>query len=184
MLTRRLNQLERSGLVEREVHERRTADEPYMLTPRGLALEPAIVALAKWGAAALEEPEGTETYTPAWTLLSLKARYDHKRTQDHPCQFEFRVDTETLHAILGGPSLVTGFGPASRADVVIHADTESFLLVFNGYLSLREAIRQHRVSVTGSFTALATGLQALDMMHYGRSYQTPASSEPLEGATP
>lgn len=49
LLSRRLRELEREGLVERSVHPGSPARVSYSLTKKGSALGPAIHALRKWG---------------------------------------------------------------------------------------------------------------------------------------
>ena len=50
ILTTRLKELETSGIVRRVVRERPLAGVVYELTERGRELEPAVIALARWGA--------------------------------------------------------------------------------------------------------------------------------------
>lgn len=50
MLTQTLRQLERDGLVEREMFAEIPPRVEYQVTPLGLSLVPAVLALAEWAA--------------------------------------------------------------------------------------------------------------------------------------
>ena len=50
MLTQRLRELERAGIVERRVHDGVPAPVSYRLTEEGLSLVPVLQSLYDWGA--------------------------------------------------------------------------------------------------------------------------------------
>src|SRR5579883_2955419 len=54
MLSERLKLLEAEGIVERNYYSEHPPRAEYRLTPKGLALGPALGALARWGARYLE----------------------------------------------------------------------------------------------------------------------------------
>src|ERR1700742_419403 len=49
VLTQRLGELERGGVIGRRILEPPASTTAYELTPRGRALEPVLLALAGWG---------------------------------------------------------------------------------------------------------------------------------------
>mgnify|MGYP006274921805 CR=1 FL=1 len=74
LLAQRLKDLEAHGLVKRQNPSDRKS--PYILSPRGRALEPAVLSLIRWGLTAdtrAEEPKGV--HFAHWDLLALKAFY-------------------------------------------------------------------------------------------------------------
>lgn len=73
LLSKRLRELESLGIVAPVLGS--GAHHPYGLTPRGAALEPVLVELARWGAPLMETPRSEDRIDIAWALLSLKARY-------------------------------------------------------------------------------------------------------------
>jgi DNA-binding HxlR family transcriptional regulator len=50
MLTQQLRELERDGIVHREVYAAVPPKVEYSLTPLGRTLEPVLVAMSRWGA--------------------------------------------------------------------------------------------------------------------------------------
>jgi DNA-binding HxlR family transcriptional regulator len=57
VMTEQLRQLERSGIVERRALPGVRAHTEYRLSPYGVTLRPALLALAEWGARHRKRPE-------------------------------------------------------------------------------------------------------------------------------
>lgn len=73
LLAERLRALEQDGLIERRpdaVDRRRVR---YRLTARGRDLEPAVLALVRWGGGFMVEGRGADRFEPQWLLLALRA---------------------------------------------------------------------------------------------------------------
>lgn len=74
LLARRLKRLEADGLVEHAALQR--APRPaYQLTERGVALEPVVMELGRWGGALMDAPRRDDRVDMAWGLLSMKRRF-------------------------------------------------------------------------------------------------------------
>jgi DNA-binding HxlR family transcriptional regulator len=58
VMTEQLRQLESSGILERRTLPGAGAHTEYRLSPYGITLRPALVALAEWGARHRERPNG------------------------------------------------------------------------------------------------------------------------------
>jgi DNA-binding HxlR family transcriptional regulator len=56
VVTEQLRQLERSGIIERRVLPGTRAHTEYCLSPYGVTLRPALIALAQWGARHRKRP--------------------------------------------------------------------------------------------------------------------------------
>lgn len=59
MLIQQLRELERDGLVAREIHRSVPPSTTYSLTEYGRSLSPALMDLCRWGRAHLERCQGT-----------------------------------------------------------------------------------------------------------------------------
>jgi DNA-binding HxlR family transcriptional regulator len=75
LLAKRLKEMAAAGLVEKRRAEPPASGEVYGLTEAGLALEPAIMELGRWGARLLQRPRRGDRRNLGWALLSLKRRY-------------------------------------------------------------------------------------------------------------
>lgn len=71
VLTARLRKLVSAGLMTKELYEERPPRYEYRLTPAGIALSPAIVALVRWGDQHLGtgRPATTLVHAPCGTEL-------------------------------------------------------------------------------------------------------------------
>jgi DNA-binding HxlR family transcriptional regulator len=76
LLSKRLRQLERAGLVDKDVSGH---DVRYRLTPAGLALRPVVEAVGSWGVNWIGEL-GDEDLDPSLLVWDLHRRVDHDVT--------------------------------------------------------------------------------------------------------
>ena len=75
LLAKRLKEMEENGLVERIRSGPAESGHAYRLTDLGTGLEPAILALGRWGAHRMAGPSPGEHRDLEWLLVSLKRRY-------------------------------------------------------------------------------------------------------------
>ena len=73
LLTRRLRNLRLDGLATRSPEPRRSKAVTYELTERGRDLEPAILALIRWGSFWMTSEPGDDRVDPRWAPLALRA---------------------------------------------------------------------------------------------------------------
>lgn len=153
LLSKRLRQLQRAGIVHKRsiTAGRRTTE--YHLTPAGRALQPVIGALLIWGVDwAFGEPS-PEHLDP---LLLMWWMHDHVDTAQLPdqrvvIQFDFHnatVDTYWL-VLSQAESTVCLTDPGYDIDVLVDADLAVFFKVWLGKLDYHEALATGRVSITG-----------------------------------
>ncbi|MBS1051915.1 helix-turn-helix domain-containing protein, partial [Gluconobacter japonicus] len=74
MLTTQLRELERDGFVLRTVYPEVPPKVEYSLTPRGLTLEPVIMALKAWGDEHTEFRHGPEARADQDEILTFAAK--------------------------------------------------------------------------------------------------------------
>jgi DNA-binding HxlR family transcriptional regulator len=75
LLAKRLRELTRAGLVEKQPGTPPAAFDVYALTKAGRELEPALMELGRWGWRLLATPRRGDVRNLGWALLSLKRRY-------------------------------------------------------------------------------------------------------------
>lgn len=73
LLIDRLRSMTADGLVARNEAAARSKAVTYTLTDAGQALEPALLALIRWGTRWMVSGPGTDKVEPQWTSLALKA---------------------------------------------------------------------------------------------------------------
>ncbi len=142
LLAARLRQLEADRLVTRQqdaVDRRRTK---YRLTPLGSELEPALLALIKWGTHWMRTGPGEDRFEPSWAVLALRALL-RDRAADRAGIVEVHVHDARLHVISGhGADLRVVAGMNTDSDAVVTGNPELLLGIASGQLTMTEALRR------------------------------------------
>ncbi|MFG2606034.1 winged helix-turn-helix transcriptional regulator [Streptomyces sp. NPDC048514] len=148
VLASRLKDMERDGLTTRRRLPPPGAAYVYEVTPRGRGLLPVLQALGTWGAGYLGERRPTDAVRAHWFALPLL------RALEGEGLVEVGLDEGEFHIRVGaeeGP--VYGDGPApGAADARLDLDAVTCAAVSRGELTLADAVRAGRVTVTGEGT--------------------------------
>lgn len=150
LLTRRLQQLQRAGVV---VHD---SSGDYELTDAGRDLEPVIFGLAEWGARWSFGDPGPDELDPELLMWWLHRQIDtselpeprftvHVAFTDHPKQFWIVADH--------GASICLS-DPGFEIDLSLRTDRTSLYRVYLGRDDLANAHRQGRLTATGSASSI------------------------------
>ena len=161
LLTKRLRELERVGVVERRPKESGQGST-YALTEAGRALKPILRALRDWG---LEWVELGEQHTnPALVLWAWTTTYlARDLLPDHRVlvRFEFSDqaggDRRIWLLVERGDAEACKHHPGGDEDLIIETDTRTFALWHTGRLEWPDARRAGRIRVAGP-QALAKAL--------------------------
>jgi len=111
LLAKRLQEMEREGLVERTAGGADAA--AYRLTTAGKELEPAIHALGRWGWRRMGKPSARDRRSIEWLLVALRRRYRGGEN----LSAELEADGVPYHIVLRGDRAEIGRGRAPAADV-------------------------------------------------------------------
>lgn len=151
LLTQRLAQLERAGLLERR---RAGGGHQYHLTPAGQALRPVIEALGTWGYTWAATQLREDQLDPGLLMWFLRRRL---RTEQLPEQrtvvrFEFHAPgpPRSFWLILQRPKAdLCASDPGFDTDLHVSTDVQTMVEVYLGRLPLRAAIREGAVRLHG-----------------------------------
>ncbi|MBT8098175.1 MAG: helix-turn-helix transcriptional regulator [Gammaproteobacteria bacterium] len=147
LLTARLK-----DLLEREIIEKLpgAGATRYALTDKGRALEPVVLAMAKWGLDYADfDPDEPGSSRPDLLVVAFRAAFHADRTTGVTESYEFHVDDITFFAALDDGDLTTALGPAENAAFVLTTDSKTFDRVGAGVMSMPDAIKASLVSVAG-----------------------------------
>ncbi|MBO4254052.1 winged helix-turn-helix transcriptional regulator [Streptomyces griseorubiginosus] len=154
VLASRLKDMERDGLTSRRRLPPPGAAYVYELTARGRELLPVLQALSLWGQEELGDRRPTDALRAHWFALPLL------RALEGEGLVEVRLEEGDFHLYVGaedGP--VYGDGPApGDPDARLVLDAETCAALARGEVTLTDAVRDGRVTVTGDGT-LAKGLR-------------------------
>jgi DNA-binding HxlR family transcriptional regulator len=146
LLSKRLRELERAGLVER-------LDGEYLLTPAGAELEPIVFGLGAWGAKWTFDdptPDELDAQLLVWWMhkrIDASAFPDRRRIV---LELRFRDDRRRFWVVIeDGDSSVCLTEPGWETDITIDSDLDSLYRVWLGQLPIREAVRSGRVGFDG-----------------------------------
>jgi len=148
VLSARLKELERAGIVRRRLLPRPSTGIVYELTEYGRGLEDIVLRLGLWGARMLGEPRLEDTVNPDSLMLALRATFRPEAARDLQASYELRLGEIVLHARIDKGSLEVAQGPLPDADLVLETDL-TLRALMSGELSPAEAVRSGKARLTG-----------------------------------
>ncbi len=120
LVTRRLKELTYSGVVKPiDGDEVDSEHVRYELTEYGRALEDAVLAFGRWGAATLAMPRPEDIVTDASLLVALKATFLPEAARGLRVSYELRINEHVLNVRIDDGVLDVGAGPLPGADAVL-----------------------------------------------------------------
>lgn len=154
VLSQRLRELERVGVVRRGKLPPPAASKVYELTEWGMELEPAITALGRWGARSphlpIEAGMGTDSL-----ILSFRTMFDPSAAEGFEATLALILEDDRFHAIVADGSLIIARGTSENPDATISTDSDTMLALVYGDRPLDDAVRAGDVRIEGDETALA-----------------------------
>jgi DNA-binding HxlR family transcriptional regulator len=123
LLAKRLREMEESGLIARTGLAAGEPGHAYRLTGLGLALEPAVQALAEWGWHWMTGPRPEDHRDLEWLLVSTRRRYSGRLH----LSAEFQVDGAPYHFVLAGDQADIARGPLPGADLRVRVPARTLV---------------------------------------------------------
>ncbi|WP_250562848.1 winged helix-turn-helix transcriptional regulator [Sphaerisporangium fuscum] len=119
ILSARLKQLEETGLATRRALPHPERAVVYELTDYGRDLEPALIALGRWGARTMTQPRPGEVVTAESVAMSFRTTYQPEAAQGLTAGYEVRMGDFTFNLQITDGVLAVGIGPHPAPDLVI-----------------------------------------------------------------
>ena len=156
LLADRLQEMERLGLVERAVLPPPAGSSVYQLTEAGQGLEPALMALGRWGARYLPGgPKKTDVLVPRAYFVAIRATFRPELAQGLRETYEFRIgDLGVFEVRVEDGKALTAERQASNPDAVFSMDVEALNNLLFQIVSPAKAIASGQVTVKGDPAAL------------------------------
>jgi DNA-binding HxlR family transcriptional regulator len=155
ILTSRLKELERDGIVERRVLPRPEGSVVYDLTARGRELEDSVTALSRWGAKSLGVPREGEVATADSMAMALRTTFRPEAARGLHAVYEFHFGNVVLGARVDDGKLHVSTGALPKPDVVIETRMPVNPLM-SGEISPRDALASERIRVLAGDKRLVT----------------------------
>lgn len=154
VLSQRLRDLEHAGVLRRSTLPPPAASRVYQLTDRGRELEPALIALGRWGSREAFPVTDQDLGVDAF-MLALKTLFDPEAADGIDAVYELRCAQQTIVAQVADRRLELARGTAGGADATISADPATLSRILWHGDSLAEAQRAGRLAVSGSSDAVS-----------------------------
>lgn len=150
LLASRLKDLERHGIVRRTILPPPSGSRVYELTESGQALEPVVMALARWGARLMGPPRNGDKFRPIWAMLGMKYySFDPKAARGVRAVYEFQIDGEVFQVRVEAGAVEAKQGRVWQPDLVLATDSETFLALATGQTSAAQALRSQAIRIKG-----------------------------------
>ena len=187
LLSQRLKQLERAGILEREPDRRNKQGMSYQLTAAGHELTPMVMMLGNWGQRWARSDLKREDLDPALLMWDMHRRLNTENlpAQRTVLQFEFR-DVRTAKrfwwlVIQRDEVDVCLKRPGYDVDMSITTRVKTLAAVWIGDVSLRDAIKQGLIELKGPDQLTRQLDSWLALSDFAKI--KPATTPPYVGAT-
>ncbi|RSM85023.1 transcriptional regulator [Kibdelosporangium aridum] len=139
VLSHRLKELERSGILTRRKLGPPASAWVYELTGRGYELRPVIIELAKWGCHAPTASAATLSVTAL--MLAMLTTFSPALAGDLDATYDLHVSGEHFRAVVANGKIEIEPGDAAEPDAVIETDAVALRsIVFGGRALANEVI--------------------------------------------
>ena len=152
VLSHRLDELEKAGLVTRRKLPKPAAVWVYDLTAWARDLEPIMQVLGRWAA---RDPQHRKDlhFGTASLILSLRTNFDPSLADGVNLVVALRPNDESFVARVARKKLTVEAGEAAQADATIAGDARAFASVTYGGRPLADAVATGDLVVTGAMAA-------------------------------
>lgn len=154
LLAARLRELEKAGILRRTVLPPPAASTVYELTDVGLALQPAIFAIGRWGARFLGKPRDTDTFPIDAYLVAMQASFKPEAAAGVNETYELRVGGRVFDIRVADGECSIVQGSARNPDAVFTMNVITLNALLKEGQSQEKALTAGQVTVSGDQWAL------------------------------
>jgi DNA-binding HxlR family transcriptional regulator/putative sterol carrier protein len=153
LLTERLRDLERDGIVTRQELPPPAARQVYGLTDEGRDLAAAVGPLIAWGARRMSDPEPTDSFHPRWAAVGMSVLADRDAARGVCETYQFVIGRWVFHFVVDDGTIDLRDGWADDPAVTWTTDEETWSQIASGTLTPSAAVDAGRLTVQGDSKA-------------------------------
>jgi DNA-binding HxlR family transcriptional regulator len=153
LLVQRLRDLRDAGVVSSRTVPAPTPATLHELTPLGLGLEQAVVALTAWGGHCMVNGKRGDLFHADWLIIAFRSLLGAKETRGAP-RSRFLVDGVGILIDANAGTVETRLDSTSPVDVEVMTDGETALAIVSGTVSIASARRAAKCRVSGKRRAV------------------------------
>lgn len=154
VLSQRLGELERAGVIRRRKLPPPAGSRVYELTDWGRELEETVISLAHWAARCpsglpLDAPVGADSM-----ILALRSRFDSGAAHGLNVVYELRLGEDRFRIEIADDEIEVARRGANQADAAIDTDPDTLAAVLWGGEPLSGAQRSGKMTIGGDKKAV------------------------------
>jgi len=138
VISDRLRELERAGVVTRDTLPPPAGSRVYELTDWGRGLEDTVVALGRWAARSRSLPQDAPIGADSM-VLALQARFDPGAAEGLRATYDLRLGDDRFRIDVSGDEIEAARGRADHPDATIATDPGTLAAVLWGGRPLADA---------------------------------------------
>ena len=154
LLTERLRDLERDGIIARRQLPPPAARQVYELSEDGRDLAIAMSPLIAWGARRMGEPQPGESLHARWSAVGMAALANREATRGVNETYQYLVGDSAFHFIVDDGSIEVRDGEVEDPSVVVTTDEETWADIAFGKTSASAAAAAGALTVAGDRPAV------------------------------
>jgi DNA-binding HxlR family transcriptional regulator/putative sterol carrier protein len=152
VISERLRELERAGIVAREKLPPPASLRVYALTDWGRELEETVISLGRWAARSpspSDAPVGLDS-----TVLALSTLFDPSAAKGLRASYELRLGEDRFRIEVSDDGIEVARGEADQADATIDTDPDTLAAVLWRDRPLADPQRAGRLTIEGDEAAV------------------------------
>jgi DNA-binding HxlR family transcriptional regulator/putative sterol carrier protein len=149
LLTERLRDLERDGIIARAELPPPAARQVYKLTDDGRDLATAMGPLIAWGARRIGDRKPGESFRPRWPAVAMAALADREAARGVSETYQFLICDSAFHFTVDDCSIELHDGRAVDPAVTWTTDEETWAEIASGKMRSSPAAATGALSVSG-----------------------------------
>ncbi|MDQ6672818.1 MAG: winged helix-turn-helix transcriptional regulator, partial [Chloroflexota bacterium] len=165
LLATRLRELEQREIVRRTVLPPPAGSTVYELTAIGRELEPALLAIGRWGARFLGQPRASDALLPTACFLALRAAFSPQAALGLTETYALHIGNQVFEVHIEDGQCTTSEGRMSTPDVVMTMDVLTLNALLMQGLPPSEALASRRVKIEGDSHALERFVGVFSFSH-------------------
>jgi DNA-binding HxlR family transcriptional regulator/putative sterol carrier protein len=149
LLTERLRNLERDGIITRHELPPPIARQVYALTNDGRDLFKAMTPLITWGAQRLGPPQRSDCLRARWSMMGMAVLADRSAAKGVNETYQYVIGDEGFHFTVDDGTIEMHDGYADDAAVTLTTDAETWADIVAGHLTPSAAVSAGSLTVAG-----------------------------------
>lgn len=154
VLSQRLDELERAGIIRRRKLPPPAGSRVYELTDWGLELEPIVLSLGRWAAQSPTPHSDAPIVSADSVILAMRGLFDPAAAHGLKANYDLRLGEGRFRIHVADDQIEVARGEADQADATIDTDPDTLNAVLLEGLPLPDAQRSGSITIEGDNSAV------------------------------